>query len=187
MQGGPHNHTIAALAVALKMAQSKEFVEYQTQVLKNCQIMSEEFKKKGYSIVSGGTDNHLILIDLKPNQIDGSRVERVCELSGIALNKNTVPGDKSALVPGGIRLGTPAITTRGFKENHIFEVVNFVHKAIEISQKVKGQTKTLKEFRDLLNSNPNGFGIKELKEEVETFCSKFETIGFSQKDMRYKD
>lgn len=105
LQGGPHNHTISALAVALKLAKTPEFKEYQQQVLKNCQTMAKRFVEKGYKLVSGGTDNHLLLVDLHPQQIDGARVERVLELCSIALNKNTVPGDKSALTPGGIRLG----------------------------------------------------------------------------------
>lgn len=176
-QGGPHNHTIAALAVALKMANTKEFREYQEQVLKNCQVLSNGFIKKGYKVVSDGTDNHLILVDLKNIGIDGARVERVCELSGITLNKNTVPGDKSALVPGGIRMGTPAITSRGFLEKDCEQIVEFVDQAIQISLKVKNETKTLKDFKDLLLSNPEGFGIKELKQKVESFSSKFDVIG----------
>jgi glycine hydroxymethyltransferase len=111
-QGGPHNHTIAALAVALKLANTTEFVEYQTQVLKNSKRIANGLINLGYKLVSNGTDNHLMLVDLKPNNVDGAKVERICELSNIALNKNTVPGDKSALSPGGIRLGTPAVTTR---------------------------------------------------------------------------
>lgn len=115
-QGGPHNHTITALAVALKQAASPEFATYQRDVLTNCQSMASAFNGMGYSLVSGGTDNHLLLIDLKPNGIDGARVEAVMEKVSIALNKNTVPGDKSAFVPGGIRMGTPALTTRGLNE-----------------------------------------------------------------------
>lgn len=185
-QGGPHNHTIAALAVALKMAKSTEFKEYAQQVLKNCQVLSNGLTKLGYNIVSGGTDNHLILVDMKVLGIDGARVERVCELAGLALNKNTVPGDKSALVPGGIRLGTPAITSRGFLEKDCEKVVEFVHKAIQIALKVKAESKTLKDFKDLLNTNHGAFGIKELKEDVEKFAAKFPAIAFDEKTMRYK-
>lgn len=113
-QGGPHNHTIAALATALKQATTPEYKEYQKQVLKNSKKLAEVLLSKGYSLVSGGTDNHLILVDLKksPGALDGARVERVLELANIAANKNTVPGDKSAMTPGGIRMGTPSLTTR---------------------------------------------------------------------------
>ena len=111
-QGGPHNHTITALAVALKQALAPEYKQYQQAVLANSAALADEMMARGYSLVSGGTDNHLMLIDMRPLGIDGGRVERVLELCGIALNKNTVPGDKSAMTPGGIRLGTPAITSR---------------------------------------------------------------------------
>src|SRR6201996_7642990 len=89
-QGGPHNHTITALAVALKQAKTQEFKEYQQQVLKNAKALSDKLSALGYVIVSGGTDNHLVLIDLKPKGIDGARVERVLELVNVAANKNTV-------------------------------------------------------------------------------------------------
>ena len=116
LQGGPHNHTISGLACALKQAQSAHFKEYQEQVLRNCAAMADELTKLGYTLVSGGTSNHLLLVDLRPQGVDGSRVEKVMEAAHIAANKNTVPGDKSALVPGGIRMGTPALTSRGFAE-----------------------------------------------------------------------
>jgi len=98
-QGGPHNHTIAALAVALKQAKTPEFREYQENVLKNAKALAGRLGKEGlgYEIVSGGTDNHLVLVDLKPKGIDGARVERVLELVNVAANKNTVPGDISAV------------------------------------------------------------------------------------------
>lgn len=98
-QGGPHNHTIAALAVALKQAKTQEFREYQENVLKNAKAMARKLGMNGlgYDIVSGGTDNHLLLVDLKPKGIDGARVERVLELVNVVVNKNTVPGDISAV------------------------------------------------------------------------------------------
>ena len=111
-QGGPHNHTITALAVALKQALTPEYKQYQQAVLANSAALANGMTARGYTLVSGGTDNHLMLVDMRPLGIDGGRVERVLELCGIALNKNTVPGDKSAMTPGGIRLGTPAITSR---------------------------------------------------------------------------
>merc|ERR1719247_2289089 len=121
-QGGPHNHTISALSTALKLAATPEFKVYQEQVMKNCQAFAQRFQELGYALVSGGTDNHLLLINLKPQGVDGSRVERVLELAHIAPNKNTVPGDTSALVPGGLRMGTPALTTRGFMEADFVKV-----------------------------------------------------------------
>ncbi len=141
-QGGPHNHTIAALSVALKQAQTPEFRVYQEQVLANAKALSKrlgEPKEKGglgYKLVSGGTDNHLVLADLKPQGIDGGRVERVLELVGVAANKNTVPGDRSALTPGGLRMGTPAMTTRGFSEHDFTRVADIVDRAVVITARV---------------------------------------------------
>ncbi|WAR04358.1 GLYM-like protein [Mya arenaria] len=126
LQGGPHQHQIAAIATAMLQAQSPEFKEYQLQVVANAKLMAEELVKKGYHVISGGTDNHLILMDLKPNGTDGTRVERVLELASISVNKNTTPGDKSAFTPGGLRIGTPAMTSRGFKEAEFKQVVDFL-------------------------------------------------------------
>ncbi|KAG9814606.1 serine hydroxymethyltransferas-like protein, partial [Aureobasidium melanogenum] len=135
-QGGPHNHTITALAVALQQAQSSEFKQYQQTVLENAKAFAARLgnsKDKGglgYTIVSGGTDNHLVLIDLKDKNVDGARVERILELVGVAANKNTVPGDKSAMKPGGLRMGTPAMTTRGFQPEDFKRVADVVHRAV---------------------------------------------------------
>jgi len=152
LQGGPHNHTIAALATALKDVRSPEFNDYQVRVVKNCQRLGEALHARGYDLVSGGTDNHLLLVDLRSKGIDGARAERVLELSRIATNKNTVPGDKSALVPSGIRIGTPALTSRGFAEDDFEQVAEFFDRAVQISVNLKqslaadGQ-KTLKKFK----------------------------------------
>jgi len=138
-QGGPHNHTITALAVALKQTRSPIFKEYQHQIIKNSLSFAQSFSDKGYNMVSGGTDTHLLLLDLKSKGIDGARVERVLELANIAVNKNTVPGDKSAMVPGGIRVGTPAMTTRGLDEQDFEKVAEFVHRGIQIAIDVKSK------------------------------------------------
>ena len=116
LQGGPHNHTIGGLAVALKQACEPEFKVYQQQVVKNSQALATRLVELGYTLVSGGTDNHLVLLDLRPKGLDGARVEAVLEKAEITLNKNSVPGDKSAIVPGGIRIGAPAMSTRGLVE-----------------------------------------------------------------------
>ena len=133
-QGGPHNHTITALATALKQAASPEFADYQKQVLSNSQAFATSMSSLGYSLVSGGTENHLMLVDLKPSGIDGARVEAVLEMASIAINKNTVPGDKSALIPGGIRVGTPALTSRGFEEAHFESVAEYIHRGVQIAK-----------------------------------------------------
>lgn len=113
MQGGPHNHTISALATALHQCKSQEYKDYQVQVLKNNSHYANTLVKLGYNLVSGGTDNHLLLVDLQQSKgIDGARCERVMELANLVANKNTVPGDKSAMTPGGMRMGSPALTSR---------------------------------------------------------------------------
>jgi glycine hydroxymethyltransferase len=155
-QGGPHNHTITALAVALHQAQSPSFREYQNQVLANAKALAARFGKEGsnglgYDVVSGGTDNHLVLIDLKSKNIDGARVERILELSGVAANKNTVPGDKSALKPGGLRMGSPAMTTRGFSTSDFTRVAEIVDQAVRIALKVDKQARADAESRGRKN------------------------------------
>ncbi|CAG9464908.1 unnamed protein product [Pedinophyceae sp. YPF-701] len=188
LQGGPHNHTITGLAVALKQAASPEFRAYQEQVMKNAKSLADGMARRGYSLVSGGTDNHIVLVDLKPQGVDGARVERVLELCHIAANKNTVPGDKSAMVPGGLRMGTPALTSRGMVEADFDVVADIVDKAIKITADIKksGQAGTkVKEFHAYLEQNdvPE---IKALKAEVEQFAMNFPTIAFEKSEMRYQ-
>jgi glycine hydroxymethyltransferase len=147
--------------------------------------MAKALQARGYSLVSGGTDNHLLLVDLRPKGVDGSRVERVMELAHMAANKNTVPGDTSALVPGGLRMGAPALTSRGFTEKDFEVVVELFDRAVGISQKVKAQTGKLADFRAFLDTKdiPE---LKKLKQDVEEFASTFPTIGFEKATMKYK-
>lgn len=177
-QGGPHNHTITALAVALKQAMTPEFKEYQRQVLKNAQALSQSLITRGLNVVTGGTDNHLVILDLRAQKIDGARLERVLEKASIATNKNTIPGDKSAFVPYGIRLGTPAMTSRGFVEADFDKVAEFISRGLKIAQTVKSATqgKKLTDFFHTLESQEWG-DLTALRSEVESFSSQFETIG----------
>lgn len=174
-QGGPHNHTITALAVALKQAASPEFKEYQIKVLENSKVMAEEFKNRGYDLVTGGTENHLILVDLTKKGIDGARVERILELVNIASNKNTVPGDKSALIPHGLRLGTPAMTTRGFEAKEFKQVVALIDRAVALTIKINetASGKKLKDFKETLGNGESFPEIAALKEEVASLSSAF--------------
>ncbi|KAL6692251.1 serine hydroxymethyltransferase domain-containing protein [Trichoderma pleuroticola] len=183
-QGGPHNHTITALAVALKQTQTTEFHAYQSQVLANAKAFAKRLGEEkgkgglGYNLVSGGTDNHLVLVDLKPHGIDGSRVERVLELVGVAANKNTVPGDRSALVPGGLRMGTPAMTTRGFHEDDFVRVADVVDRAVTIATRINKTVRAsaeergeklpgkLKLFVDHLGNGDRDPEIVQLRSEV---------------------
>lgn len=128
LQGGPHNHAIAGVAVALKQAMTPEFKAYQMQVLANCKALSSSLIDHGYKIVTGGSDNHLILLDLRSKGTDGGRAEKVLEACAIACNKNTCPGDKSALRPSGLRFGSPALTSRGLVEDDFRKVAEFIHR-----------------------------------------------------------
>lgn len=128
LQGGPHNHAIAGIATTMKQVKSPEFVNYQKQILINAKKMSQSLQERGYKISTGGTDVHMLLVDLRPTGITGSKAEAILEAVSIACNKNTVPGDKSALNPSGIRLGTPALTTRGMTVDDIDKVAEFIHK-----------------------------------------------------------
>lgn len=190
-QGGPHNHTITALAVALKQTQSPDFHAYQSKVLANAKAFAKRLSEPrgkgglGYQLVSGGTDNHLVLADLKPQGIDGSRVERVLELVGVAANKNTVPGDRSALVPGGLRMGTPAMTTRGFNEDDFVRVADVVDRAVTITTRIdkasrkaaeeKGEKNPgrLKLFMEHLGNGESEPEIVQLRSEVEDWVGTY--------------
>ncbi|CAN8071159.1 unnamed protein product [Agarophyton chilense] len=189
LQGGPHNHTIAALAVALKMAQEPEFVNYQQKVLDNAQVLAKGLIDRGYDLVSGGTDNHLMLANLRTRDMDGARAERVLELAGIALNKNTVPGDTSAFNPGGIRMGTHAMTTRGCDTEDFESIAGYLHRGIAIAAQVKkdlGSGAKMSEFREAVDNGAGEAEIKALREEVEEFSLAFEPIGFDRADMVYQ-
>lgn len=185
-QGGPHNHTIAGLAVALKQAMTPEFKEYQQQVMANSAKFAGALQGLGYDLVSGGTDNHLCLVNLRPLGVDGARAERVLELASISTNKNTVPGDTSALNPGGLRMGAPAMTTRGMDENDFVKIAEFVDRGIKIAKGLKAEYPKMKDFRAALDSAPNA-DIEALREDVETFTKAFTTIGFDAKDLKYQD
>ncbi|CAI5495499.1 unnamed protein product [Closterium sp. Naga37s-1] len=134
MQGGPHNNHTAALAVSLKQAASPAFRAYMIQVKRNARALAAALARRGCRIVTGGTDNHLLLWDLRPLGLTGGRFEKVCEACSITLNKNAVFGDNSAL-PGGVRIGTPAMTTRGCKEADMDRIADFLVRAVQIAQR----------------------------------------------------
>jgi len=131
LQGGPHNHQTAAIAVALREAATPEFKAYGQQIVKNAKTLAKQLNAKGYQLVTGGTDNHLLLIDLTNKQLSGAEAEKALGKAGITVNKNTVPYDpRSPFDPSGIRLGTPALTTRGMKEAEMEQIANWIDEAI---------------------------------------------------------
>uniref|UniRef100_A0A6A7FSW6 Serine hydroxymethyltransferase n=2 Tax=Hirondellea gigas TaxID=1518452 RepID=A0A6A7FSW6_9CRUS len=181
LQGGPHNHAIASVAVALRQANTPEFREYQAQVLRNSAVFAEELIKRGFSLISGGTDNHLVLVDLRPRNLDGARMEHVCNSCNISVNKNSVPGDKSALTPGGLRMGSPALTSRGFKEAEFIRVAELVDEGAEIVQfaKTKTSSKKLKDFFAVCTQDEQVLEkIAKLKTTVNDFALSYPMPGF---------
>ncbi len=119
LQGGPHNNQTAAIAWALRQAQGKPFKRYAAQVVKNAKALAAGLLERGFTLVSGGTDNHLLLADLRPVNISGMDAEKILECAGIVANRNTIPGDPSPFTPSGVRMGTPAVTSRGMKEKEM--------------------------------------------------------------------
>jgi glycine hydroxymethyltransferase len=132
LQGGPHMHTLTAIAVALAEADTPEFVAYAEQIVKNARVLAEKLLEYGFKLVSGGTDNHLILIDLRNKKIPGKKLAKALDRARIVANYNTVPGDTAPPAdPSGVRLGTPAITTRGMKEEECWQIAAFINRVAE--------------------------------------------------------
>ncbi len=158
LQGGPHDHAIAGKAIAFDEALKPEFKEYAMQVKKNAHHLAEELKKRDFTLVSGGTDTHLILADLTNKGIPGKQAQEALDHVGITLNKNTVPGDpRSPMDPSGIRLGTPAITTRGMKEHEMELIADFIDRTLQ--------------------NVGNEEELGKIKEEVKEMCLKFPVPG----------
>jgi glycine hydroxymethyltransferase len=161
-QGGPLEHVIAGKAVAFKEALSDEYMEYCIQLMKNAKIMAEELTKRGYGVISGGTDNHCMLIDLRSKNITGKEAENVLVKADITVNKNMVPfDDKSPFVTSGIRVGTAAITTRGVKEVEIVKIVELLDRVI--------------------TNKDNEAIIEEVRDEVNELMEKFPLFNFENK------
>jgi glycine hydroxymethyltransferase len=157
LQGGPHNHTTAAIAVALREAATPEFAAYARQVTSNASALASALLARGYDLVSGGTDNHLILIDLTSKGIAGKPAAKALDRAGIELNFNTVPFDqRKPFDPSGLRLGTPAITTRGLREEHMPAVAAWIDEAVAAALKDDEAVldRIAAEIRDLLSSFP---------------------------------
>merc|ERR1719506_520057 len=131
-----------------------EFTEYIKQVCANCKTLAAALMEKGHKLATDGTDNHLILLDLRPHGLTGSKVEKVCELAEISLNRNAVHGDVSALSPGGVRIGSPAMTTRGCTTEDFQKIAGFLDRCCQIALKVQAEKgKKLKDFEQDLEKN----------------------------------
>ncbi|MFA5553797.1 MAG: serine hydroxymethyltransferase [Phycisphaerae bacterium] len=153
-QGGPHMHTVTAVAVALAEADTPEFVVYAKQIVKNAKALSEKLLEYGFDLVSGGTDNHLMLIDLRKKGIPGKKLAKALDRARIESNYNTIPDDPAPpFNPSGLRIGTPAITTRGMKEEQAKQIAGFINKVVE--------------------NIDNESAIEEVGKEVLLLCSQF--------------
>merc|ERR1712187_383731 len=171
LQGGPHNHQIGGLAAQLKEVNTPEFVEYSKKVVENAKTLADTLKAKGHKLASDGTDNHLVLWDLRPHGLTGSKVEKVCEVCSISLNRNAVHGDASALSPGGVRIGTPAMTTRGCTTEDFKAIGLFLDRCCQIALKIqKEKGKKLKDFELGLAGDED---VKRLKADVEAWAGSF--------------
>jgi glycine hydroxymethyltransferase len=154
MQGGPLMHVIAAKAVAFREALLPEFKEYQSQILKNAQAMADELKNQGFRLVSGGTDNHLMLVDLTAKGVSGKDAQEALDLAAITVNKNGIPFDtQGPQITSGIRIGTPAVTTRGMKEKEMRLIASYI--------------------ADVINDINNDSNIKAVAEKVKALCAQF--------------
>ncbi|KAL3318779.1 Serine hydroxymethyltransferase, cytosolic [Cichlidogyrus casuarinus] len=178
LNGGPHNHAIAATAVALKEASQPEYIEYQRQVVKNMQALATKLMENNLKVITNGTDVHQCLVDLKPCGLNGSKVSAILERIGIIVNKNTVPGDKSAINPSGIRIGTPAMTSRQMKEPEMIKIGNYILEAIKIAQQtvVKMEGKTLVEFVKIIDKDER---IPLLKKKIENWAQTYPLPGLN--------
>jgi glycine hydroxymethyltransferase len=157
LQGGPHNHTTAAIAVALHEAAQPEFSSYAHQVVANAKALAAALSERGFDLVSGGTDNHLILMDLTPKGIAGKPAAKALDRAGIETNYNTVPYDpRKPFDPSGLRIGTPALTTRGLTEQHMPQLAAWMDEAVSAALKEDEQTieRIAGDVRDLLAAFP---------------------------------
>mmetsp|Transcript_31342 Transcript_31342/g.38837 ORF Transcript_31342/g.38837 Transcript_31342/m.38837 type:complete len:155 (-) Transcript_31342:149-613(-) len=154
----------------MRRVQTPEFKAYQEQILANAQAMAKELLDRGNTLITGGTVNHLMLINVKARGLTGSKVEKLCDALHITLNKNTIVGDKSATTPGGIRVGTPAITTRGYLEADAKEVGRFLDEAIKLGIELQSRAGS-KKLSDFVSQIDQSSEVKELAKEVEAFAS----------------
>ena len=155
IQGGPHDNTTAAIAVALREATTDDFKKYAAQVVKNAAALAEALLRKGFNLITGGTDNHLMLVDVTNKNLSGKQAAKVLDRAGIVLNYNAIPFDRrKPFDPSGIRIGTPAVTSRGFKENEMAFIADFIEKIISAPENEQLVAKTAEEVRELCSHFP---------------------------------
>ncbi len=155
VQGGPHDNTTAAIAVALKEASTEAFKEYARQILKNAATLAQSLMDKGFKLITNGTDNHLMLVDLTNKNIAGKKAAKALDKAGIVVNYNAIPFDtRKPFDPSGIRLGTPALTSRGFKEKEMLRVAEFIERVVTNADNEELLRQTAEEVRTLCSNFP---------------------------------
>ncbi|KAG5475163.1 hypothetical protein CUR178_04614 [Leishmania enriettii] len=179
LQGGPHIHQIAAVATQLKEVALPEWRAYITQVKANAKALAAALIESGETLVSGGTDNHLLLWNLRPHRLTGSKMEKLLDMARITANKNTIPGDKSAQAPCGIRLGTPALTTRGFREEDFRQVAQFLMRSVQLATEVQKSAGSMK-LSDFVRAAENSKAVQEMAEEVKAFARQYPYPGLER-------
>jgi glycine hydroxymethyltransferase len=172
-QGGPHNNTIAAVAVALHQVSTQEFTDYSIQVIKNAKLLARALQKQGFDIITDGTDNHIVLVSLKNKGITGSKFEKLAEMCNVSVNKNTIATDKSALNPSGIRLGTPAMTSRGFVETDFQYVADILNNICNLAVKIQKKSPSTKLVDFMKTAESYVMDIHTIKHNVGRYCSQF--------------
>ncbi|KAF8404188.1 hypothetical protein HHK36_009070 [Tetracentron sinense] len=176
LQGGPHNNHIAALAIALKQVATPEYKAYMQQVKKNAQALASALLRRNCRLVTGGTDNHLLLWDLRTLGLTAKNYDKACEMCHITLNKSAISGDNGAISPGGVRIGTPAMTSRGCLESDFETIADFLLIAAQIVSIVQREHGKLQ--KDFLKGLQKNKDIVELRNRVEAFASQFAMPGF---------
>ncbi|MBN2604135.1 MAG: serine hydroxymethyltransferase [Candidatus Thermoplasmatota archaeon] len=177
MQGGPHENAIAGIAVCLNEASKTSFKAYGKQVVKNAKALASTLQSSGLTLVGGGTESHLLVIDLRPEKLSGNVVAEALEIAGIIVNKNSVPNDHMPpIYPSGVRLGTPAITTRGMKEKEMKQIAGWILKVIEhveiykLPENIKARGTFMKAYKDKISKDKF---LLDIAKEVQSLCKKF--------------
>jgi len=175
LQGGPHNVQIAALAIQFAEVQTPEFVDYSKKVINNARALCAALSNNGEKLITGGTDTHLVMWDVRPHGLTGSKVEKILDMMNITVNKNSVVGDKSAVNPGGIRLGTGALTTRGFTEADMEKVGDFCLLSVEMAKRI--QETSGKKLVDFVKAMEADEGVKQAAAKVNEWALTFSMPG----------
>eukprot|EP01013_Petalomonas_cantuscygni_P037380 TRINITY_DN68199_c0_g1_i1.p1 TRINITY_DN68199_c0_g1~~TRINITY_DN68199_c0_g1_i1.p1 ORF type:complete len:541 (+),score=108.11 TRINITY_DN68199_c0_g1_i1:156-1625(+) len=179
VQGGPHNHQIAGVATQMREVTTPGFRQYAARVVENCRALCEEMRKRGWTLLTSGSDNHLVLWNVRTLGLTGAKMERVYELVDISCNKNSIVGDASALIVGGVRLGLCALTTRGMAPEDMVAVCEFLARGVALAQEISAEcaTKKLDEFSAKATTSPK---VAALRKEVQAYAAKFPFPGLDE-------